>query len=147
MLRHWTSCVKKSEFFHDASALVLMTGYICRAGEAAALQMLRRDHPEARRVQPTMRSAQANASALRVTIAEYEDLLNISAGESWTPDSDMYKKTKVYITERRYRLALDHLERLVVQRVFELEKEGLIDTGKCCIVCILNVASISSFRI
>ncbi|KAJ7087535.1 hypothetical protein B0H15DRAFT_781217, partial [Mycena belliarum] len=42
--------------------------------------------------------------------------------ERWTKDSSEYKEAVVLMRERRYRLALDKLERLTVQRLLELTK-------------------------
>jgi hypothetical protein len=48
----------------------------------------------------------------------------------WEPESQDYKDARVWANERRYRLALDRLERLVIQRLFELQKANLVSTGK-----------------
>lgn len=61
-------------------------------------------------------------------VCDFEALLNIE--QRWSPESPQYKKTVKYIGERKYRRALDELERLVVQRMFELEKAGLASTSK-----------------
>ncbi|KAH9853435.1 hypothetical protein C2E23DRAFT_698062, partial [Lenzites betulinus] len=43
----------------------------------------------------------------------------------WLPNCDEYVKACAELDRRKYRLALDNLERLVVQRLFELNKLGL----------------------
>lgn len=48
----------------------------------------------------------------------------------WTPDSPEYIEASKWAKERKYRLALDRLERLVIQRLFELQKANLVSTGK-----------------
>jgi hypothetical protein len=48
----------------------------------------------------------------------------------WLPDSDSYKATQTLLVERSYRQAVDNLERLVVQRLFELTKLGMNGVGK-----------------
>ncbi|TFK58592.1 hypothetical protein BDN72DRAFT_906599 [Pluteus cervinus] len=47
----------------------------------------------------------------------------------WTPDSTEWVKTSKYMTERKYHLAVDNLERLYVQRMLELTKLGLSGIG------------------
>ena len=48
----------------------------------------------------------------------------------WTPDSAPYKEAEKLLAERSYRRAVDNLERLVVQRLFELTKLGMNGVGK-----------------
>lgn len=47
----------------------------------------------------------------------------------WLPDSTAYKEAQKLLVERAYRRAIDHLERLVVQRLFELTKLGMNGVG------------------
>lgn len=47
----------------------------------------------------------------------------------WTPDCDAYKDAAQEQTLRKYRLALDSFERLVVQRLLELSKLGMSGLG------------------
>jgi hypothetical protein len=47
----------------------------------------------------------------------------------WTPTMQEYKEAAVLMTERRYRRALDTLERLVVSRLLELTKLGMSGVG------------------
>ncbi|KAF9778551.1 hypothetical protein BJ322DRAFT_1014134 [Thelephora terrestris] len=47
----------------------------------------------------------------------------------WTPDTPEYVETACYIHERRYHQALNHLQRLVVQRLFELHRLNLSGIG------------------
>lgn len=49
----------------------------------------------------------------------------------WEPDSPEFVDAQKWANERKYRLALDRLERLVIQRLFELQKANLVSTGKC----------------
>lgn len=48
----------------------------------------------------------------------------------WERNSKEFEDTVIWANERKYRLALDKLERLVVQRIFELQKANLVSTGK-----------------
>ena len=54
-------------------------------------------------------------------------------GARWTETSDEYRVAKQKVAERNYRRALDELERLVVQRLFELSKLNISGTGMCAI--------------
>ena len=57
------------------------------------------------------------------------DGLYLSIDMCWTPDSEIYKETQTLLVERSYRRAVDNLERLVVQRLFELTKLGMNGVG------------------
>jgi hypothetical protein len=47
------------------------------------------------------------------------------------PDSKEYKDGLTLTTQRKYREALTEVERLVVQRLFELTKLGMSGLGMC----------------
>ena len=53
----------------------------------------------------------------------------LSIEERWTSDHPDYRAAMSEMTMRRYRLALDKLERLVVQRLLELSKLGMGGVG------------------
>ncbi len=57
-------------------------------------------------------------------VAALEERLSIE--ERWTPTDDAYREAASELAMRKYRMALDKLERLVVQRILELAK---ISTG------------------
>ena len=61
-------------------------------------------------------------------LSHYEEEHSIDM--CWLPDSDSYKATQTLLVERSYRRAVDNLERLVVQRLFELTKLGMNGVGK-----------------
>jgi hypothetical protein len=61
-------------------------------------------------------------------LTRYEEEHSIDV--RWVPDSDIYKETQKLLVERSYRRAVDNLERLVVQRLFELTKLGMNGVGK-----------------
>jgi hypothetical protein len=50
--------------------------------------------------------------------------------ERWTPSSEQWTSAIAYMEIRDYQKALDRLEAIVVQRLFELTKMGLAGTGK-----------------
>jgi hypothetical protein len=63
-----------------------------------------------------------------VDIGLLEGILGLD--HRWEPTSAEYLETKKLLVERKYRLALDRLERLIIQRLFELQKVNLVSTGE-----------------
>jgi hypothetical protein len=61
-------------------------------------------------------------------VCRIEDVSGIE--ERWTPDCGKYQEALLTMNERQYRRAIDNLERLVVQRLFELTKLGMSGVGK-----------------
>lgn len=51
--------------------------------------------------------------------------------ERWTATSPQYQDAVKLMAERDWRRALDRLEYLMVQRMFELAKSHAFGTGKC----------------
>ncbi|KIM74378.1 hypothetical protein PILCRDRAFT_828356 [Piloderma croceum F 1598] len=68
-----------------------------------------------------------SVTQIREMVAAYELLHEIP--ERWTPDSKEWKCAVKYTMVRDFQKALDKLEALVVQRLFELSKMGLAGTG------------------
>jgi hypothetical protein len=67
---------------------------------------------------------------------EYVSRLEVQLGlegAQWTEQSDEYRTVKQGLVERAYRRALDELECLIVQRLFELTKLNISGTGTCLI--------------
>ncbi|KAJ6493883.1 hypothetical protein DFH09DRAFT_1104346 [Mycena vulgaris] len=60
-------------------------------------------------------------------VAQFEEEHEIP--ECWVPGSKEYEEALVLLVERNYRRALDKLESLVVQRLFELTKLGMNGVG------------------
>jgi hypothetical protein len=60
-------------------------------------------------------------------VTQLEEQLQIQ--DRWDKDSPDYQAAEEEMAHRRYRLALDELERLVVQRLFELSKLNMTGTG------------------
>ncbi|KAI0676054.1 hypothetical protein C8Q78DRAFT_1074995 [Trametes maxima] len=55
--------------------------------------------------------------------------LHMGISTRWQPHSQEYIDTMQYIHERDYRVALDNVQRLVVQRLFELHTMNLLQTA------------------
>jgi hypothetical protein len=62
-------------------------------------------------------------------VQELESILAIA--ERWTPASPKWMETVTAIKQRKYQLALDALELLIVERIFELTKMNQSETGTC----------------
>ncbi len=85
------------------------------------------------------RAATIAVESRRRALKERQDnlLADIHAMESalhlrrrWQPEDSEYQATLKYMATRKYQKALGHLQRLVVQRLFELHKLNLSGTGK-----------------
>src|SRR5262245_40808849 len=82
---------------------------------------------EITRIKTRYRTTYSRWLATNEETLRLEEELNIEI--RWTPDSAQYREALVLITERQYRRALDTLELLVVQRLFELTKLGMNGIG------------------
>jgi len=71
--------------------------------------------------------AQERRDWLLRQVLEFEVQMGID--KRWTPDTPEYAETVRYIDERRYHQALNHLQRLVIQRLFELHRLNLSGIG------------------
>ena len=60
-------------------------------------------------------------------VLQYEEEHGIPV--MWTPTMQEYQDGLVIVRERKYRRAVDDLERLVVQRLFEMNKLGMNGIG------------------
>lgn len=61
-------------------------------------------------------------------VTDLEAKLGLTA--RWTPDHPEYRETIDYMRQRDYQRALDQIQQLVVQRLFELSKANLSGLGK-----------------
>ncbi|KAG8918247.1 hypothetical protein FRC03_009306 [Tulasnella sp. 419] len=80
-----------------------------------------------RTVTLTYKAALDRVNRFSEVVETLEARMNLS--ERWSPTHTKYIETKEYLKIRRYRLDLDRLEKLVVQRLFELQKGHLESTG------------------
>ena len=75
----------------------------------------------------------ANRSAIEVFIkweaAAKTFKLTAGIAERWTDESPEWTSVLKSLSTRRYRQSLENLSHLVVQRLVELEKLGIGDTG------------------
>ncbi|KAH9910445.1 uncharacterized protein BXZ73DRAFT_108989 [Epithele typhae] len=80
-----------------------------------------------RRLESRRRELTYKIDRLRADITEWEVALELN--QSWTPTHPEYQTTLQYISTRKYQQALGRLQRLVVQRLFELHKLNLAQTA------------------
>ena len=73
--------------------------------------------------------AQKRQDKLLLQVLELE--VQIGIVKQWTPNTHEYMETAWYIYEQQYHQALDHLQRLVVQRLFELRRLNLSGISMC----------------
>ncbi|KAH9856316.1 hypothetical protein C2E23DRAFT_722786, partial [Lenzites betulinus] len=78
---------------------------------------------EIRRIRHEYTAAPARVAQAQEEANRLADALDLES--PWLPNSAEYKEASLELDRRKYRLALDNLERLVVQRLFELNKLGL----------------------
>ena len=80
-----------------------------------------------RRIESERRHLAERQDALSREVNELEVQLGIS--QRWEPSDSEYIAAARYLDERSYHRALDELQRLVVQRLFELQKLNVAKTG------------------
>ncbi|KAL7284497.1 hypothetical protein ACG7TL_001788 [Trametes sanguinea] len=80
-----------------------------------------------RAIQREYRFAQTRVQRAEEKVQRLEEQLDIDV--RWLPASQEYRDAAAEMGLRRYRRALDNLERLVVQRLFELKKLGMNGIG------------------
>ena len=76
-----------------------------------------------KRLETAQRHLRETCQQLENDVLEMELAMNIT--RRWSANDESYQNTVQYIAERQYRQALAHLEKLVVQRLFELHKMNL----------------------
>ncbi|KAJ6609004.1 hypothetical protein B0H10DRAFT_2166451 [Mycena sp. CBHHK59/15] len=79
--------------------------------------------PQIASVRTRYRTTYTRYLAIEEEVCRFEEEHKIEA--RWTPESEQYKAALVLTTERKYQKALAEIERLVVQRLFELTKLGM----------------------
>ncbi|KAA1473373.1 hypothetical protein DENSPDRAFT_765398, partial [Dentipellis sp. KUC8613] len=104
-----------------------------RAAESLFAEALKHlGNPKNAKLRPRLEKDKRDAfdalDQITTMLADFERSNDIVS--RWTPDSEEWKATADLLTKLDYQKALDKLEGLVVQRLFELAKMGLSGTGK-----------------
>jgi hypothetical protein len=76
---------------------------------------------------PKVQSALVEYNEASAVAGQLESYLKIPC--RWEPDSVEYQQAVEAANERKWRQSLDRLQRLVIQRLFELQKANLVSTG------------------
>ena len=80
-----------------------------------------------RRLERSRRQLLERVERLTAEVIAIED--DFQVHRRWEPTDEQYIATLTYIHTRRYQRALGKLQRLVIQRLFELHKLNLAQTG------------------
>jgi hypothetical protein len=64
--------------------------------------------------------------------------VDLGIDRRWDPSSSEYLETLGYMSTRTYQRALEELQRLVIQRLFELHKMNISATGNCIYYSVLR---------
>ena len=86
------------------------------------------EEKDIRRVNTQYRTTFTRYNTHAEVVLRFEEENTIA--KRWLPTSPEYLSALKMMTERQYRRSLDNLERLVVQRLFELAKLGQSGVGK-----------------
>ncbi|KDQ10069.1 hypothetical protein BOTBODRAFT_116280 [Botryobasidium botryosum FD-172 SS1] len=88
-----------------------------------------KDASETRKLESQRRFTNARYESLLRDTIELEVHMGIATSERWTPETPEYAATIKFRAEQTYHRALDNLEHLVVQRLFEFQRLGISETG------------------
>ncbi|VDB91469.1 unnamed protein product [Peniophora sp. CBMAI 1063] len=73
--------------------------------------------------------AQQAVNRTLTSLHHWEDVLKISPGQSWTPESELYKETAIYMARKEFVRAAEAVRGLVIARMMEMEKLHAIGLG------------------
>ncbi|KAG6893833.1 hypothetical protein C0992_008500, partial [Termitomyces sp. T32_za158] len=79
-----------------------------------------------RKADTARRQLNKDRKGLLIEILELEQCMNINL--RWTPTNSQYQKMAEYVAQRKFEKALDHLQTLVIKRLFELHRLNLSQT-------------------
>ncbi|THU88290.1 hypothetical protein K435DRAFT_821707 [Dendrothele bispora CBS 962.96] len=82
-----------------------------------------------RKTETSRRYLSEKRDQVHFELVQLECSMNIAEGQRWKPTDPIYLKTLEYMSVREYRQALEHLHKLVVQRLYELHRLNLSQTG------------------
>lgn len=85
------------------------------------------DTSKTRQLETERRHAVERYERVNLDVCSLEVQMGIT--ERWTPVTPEYQDAVKYVRERKYHRALNKLQRLVVQRLFELQKLNVSQTG------------------
>ncbi|PSS29557.1 hypothetical protein PHLCEN_2v2956 [Hermanssonia centrifuga] len=86
-----------------------------------------RDEAKTRRLETARRHAMHEMTLTIRAVADLEQKLELK--DTWTPSDPQYQETLAYVQKRHFHRALDKIQQLVVQRLFELSKANIAGMG------------------
>ena len=128
----------KYDSFEIFKQHLLITHFSRQKSDAATAQYKQRDFlmtnrgytgKQITRIDTQFRTTFDRWKAKNEEVLRYEEEHNIAL--RWAPTSQEYIDALTVVRERKYRRAIDDLERLVVQRLFEMTKLGMSGVGMC----------------
>jgi hypothetical protein len=128
----------KYRFIRNLQATLTDNTCSRQKSDAAAAQYAQRDFlmtnrgytgKQITRIDTQYRTTFERWKAKNDEVLRYEEEHNIAV--RWAPTSREYVDALTVVHERKYRRAIDDLERLVVQRLFEMTKLGMSGVGMC----------------
>lgn len=99
----------------------------------ATVQFGAHDIASTNRVETTRRHAIENHEKDLKVVQELETKLGVT--RRWVPEDQEWKDAGRLVANRKFQRALDHLEGLVVTRIFELSKMNRAGTGELPWLC------------
>lgn len=86
---------------------------------------------------PTQRAAVAERKSATARLSNATKVVEgcerrLGLDERWTTEHAEYTSTLEYLSRREFVRAVEELQGLLMQRLFELSKANLADTGMCC---------------
>ena len=117
MFRATYGHVTTVDFMSFTPADFRRTGTLSRADAAVA------------RARESERAAAVRKLELQMNVVDDTER-RLGVDERWTPGHAEYQRALQYLNNRKFIRAVEALEGLVVQRLFELSKANLIGTGK-----------------
>jgi hypothetical protein len=87
-------------------------------------------HSRGRREETERRNAEEALESIRRQTIDLEVVMGIQSNQRWTPAEPQYREALKHLVQADYYDALEDLERLVVQRLFELQKLNISQPGK-----------------
>ncbi|THG92734.1 hypothetical protein EW026_g8267 [Hermanssonia centrifuga] len=85
------------------------------------------DEAKTRRLETARRHAMHEMAFALHAVEDLE--LKLKLNETWTPKHPKYEETLAYMRKRQFHRALDKVQQLVVQRLFELSKANIAGMG------------------
>ncbi|TCD61105.1 hypothetical protein EIP91_009022 [Steccherinum ochraceum] len=125
-LQEYRKIQASSQNAHSRFLNTIPEDYSARPASGSSSQVSR-DISETRKREVDRRVQSARLLNFEQQLAEMEVAMGIS--RRWDPSDPDYVAALTYSCEREYHQAVDELQRLVVQRLFELQKLNLCGTG------------------